>query len=85
MALTDTSHSELTYSIARMSGYFGSIATNENIPGKIRIRMFEKLIEEFTTLDPQGDLSQRWIAEWKEEIKKIQAQVREENLASKSF
>ena len=81
MALTDTSISELTYSIARMSGYFGAVATNENIPGRIRIRMFEKLIEEFTILDPQGDLSQKWIAEWKKEIEKIQ----NEGLAFKDF
>lgn len=81
MALIDTSISELTYSIARMSGYFGSMAQNDNIPARIRIRMFEKLIEEFTILDSQGDLSQKWIAEWKEEIEKIQ----NESLASKSF
>ena len=81
MALTDTSISELTYSIARMSGYFGSMAQNDNIPGRIRIRMFEKLIEEFTILDPQGDVSQGWIAEWKKEIEKIQ----NEGLALKDF
>ena len=81
MALTDTSISELTYSIARMSGYFGSMAQNDNIPGRIRIRMFEKLIEEFTILDPQGDVSQGWIAEWKKEIEKIQ----NEGLAFKDF
>ena len=81
MALTDTSISELTYSIARMSGYFGSMAQNDNIPARIRIRMFEKLIEEFTILDPQGDVSQGWIAEWKKEIEKIQ----NEGLASKDF
>ena len=81
MALTQVSSFELSCSIARMTGYFGSIATNENIPNYIRMGMFEKLIEEFTMIDPQGDLSQQQIAEWKEEIKKIQ----EENLASRSF
>ena len=85
MALTDVSSFGLSCSIARMTGYFGSIATNENIPNYIRMRMFEKLIEEFTMLDPQGDLSQQWIAEWQGEIEKIQAKVREENLASRGF
>jgi hypothetical protein len=86
MALYDKNASELGYSLARMTGYFGSMAeSNEGIPTSARIRMIQMLIQEWNKIDPESETTKKWVAEWEEIIEKLQAKLQEEKLAYKSF
>ena len=86
MALYNKNASELGYSLARMTGYFGSIAeSDERLPITVRIRMIQMLIDEWGKIDPESEVTKKWVSEWEVVIEKLQAKLQEENLAYKSF
>ena len=74
MSLYDKSTSDLTSALANLTGYIsGTAQWDDTLTTKTKVRLLKELIHIWTKLDPESDITKRWVQEWEDMIKEIES------------